>query len=65
MYFYPLGVCLSCSFRKTAYYIQPLITSKSAAPEVDVLSGFHCIQLFQITGVAWMHNAFSKKGITE
>jgi len=42
MYFYPLGGCLSCSFRKTGYYSQPLITSKSAGPEVDVLSGFHC-----------------------
>ena len=48
MYFYPLGGCLSCSFRKTGYS-QPLITSKSAGPEVDVLSGFHCIYngLFQ------------------
>jgi len=44
MYFYPLGGCLSCNFRKTGYYSQPLITSKSAGPEVDVLSGFHCIE---------------------
>ena len=42
MYFHPLGGCLSCSFRKTGYYSQPLIASKSAGPEVDVLSGFHC-----------------------
>jgi len=26
MYFYRLGVVLSCSFRKTGYYSQPLIT---------------------------------------
>ena len=40
--FIPLGRCLSCSFRKTGYYSQPLITSTSAGTEVDVLSGFHC-----------------------
>ena len=40
--FLPPRGCLSCSFRKTGYYSQPLIASKSAGPEVDVLSGFHC-----------------------
>jgi len=36
----------AASFRKTGYYSQPLITSKSAGPEVDVLSGFHCISAY-------------------
>ena len=51
--------CLSCSFRKTGYYSQPLITSKSAGPEVDVLSGFHCGIHLTVYILSWCHEIVS------